>query len=123
LQNHLADIGFNRVQTGFNWVQTGLVNSAISFLNQLLLGFVSPEKLVRSAEELALEAHFVVSARLRPFPFEVPDADLTPVGRGHFSCEKVFDLALGLEGFVGLAGFSFEDDGAGEQAVTGSAAG
>jgi hypothetical protein len=73
----------------------------------------------------------VVAERLLPFPFEVPDADLTPVGGGHFAYEQMLDLSLRFEGFVELADevieavarFSFEDDGAGEQAVTGAVAG
>src|SRR6202789_1973985 len=55
---------------------------------------------VEGAKELAVETHFVVAEGLLPFPFKVPDADLTPVGCCHFAYEQMLDLSLRFEGFV-----------------------
>jgi hypothetical protein len=57
--------------------------------------------------------------------FEFPDAELTPVGGGHFAYEEVFDGGFGPEGFVELrdegvesgAGLACEHDGSGEEPV------
>ena len=86
---------------------------------------------VERAKELAIEPHFVVAQSFFSLTFEIPDADLTPVGRGHLADEKMLHLGLWLEGFVeeadevieAVARFSFEDDGAREQAVAGAVAG
>lgn len=87
--------------------------------------------MAEGAEELAIETHFVVSERFSGFLFELPQADLTPVSGGHFSDEEFVERGDGFESFSeafddlvkAVPGFTFDQDGAGEEPVGGAVAG
>jgi hypothetical protein len=97
------------------------------------------QKVVQGAVELAVEAGFFVSvlgfegrgihetAGGRGALLAFPEAELTPVGGGHFADEEILDGGCGLE-VVGervdeaeeaAAGFVSADDGSGERFVVG----
>ena len=76
---------------------------------------------------LGLSSHVVLHGQL----FHAPEAHLTPAGYGHVFDERGFDGGLRLEFFVesgeesaeAILGLAFEDDGAGEHAVSYGVAG
>jgi len=83
--------------------------------------------ILRGVRGFGAFAHFMLHGSL----FNAPEPHLTPTGNGHVFDEGGFDVGLRLEFFVesgeepaeAVLGLAFEDDGAGEHAVSYGVAG